>query len=73
VEAGAFAAGRRHHDRAAGPDERLRRAIAYTTEYDLHLYAKRASALAADWGSAAWHRAAVARDLGLPVQQEGPR
>jgi alkylation response protein AidB-like acyl-CoA dehydrogenase len=48
-------------------------AIAYTTEYDLHLYAKRAWALAADWGSAAWHRAAVARDLGLTVQQEGPR
>ncbi|SMC95861.1 acyl-CoA dehydrogenase family protein [Lentzea albidocapillata] len=41
-------------------------AIAYTTEYDLHLYAKRAWALAADWGSAAWHRAVVARDLGLP-------
>jgi alkylation response protein AidB-like acyl-CoA dehydrogenase len=48
-------------------------AIAYTTEYDLHLYAKRAWALAADWGSAAWHRAGVARDLGLTVQQEGPR
>jgi alkylation response protein AidB-like acyl-CoA dehydrogenase len=40
-------------------------AIAYTTEYDLHLYAKRAWALAADWGSAAWHRAVVARELGL--------
>lgn len=42
-------------------------AIAYTTEYDLHLYVKRAWALAADWGSAAWHRAVVARDLGLPL------
>ncbi len=40
-------------------------AIAYTTEYDLQLYAKRAWALAADWGSASWHRAAVARALGL--------
>jgi alkylation response protein AidB-like acyl-CoA dehydrogenase len=48
-------------------------AIACTTEYDLHLYAKRAWALAADWGSAAWHRAAVARELGLTVEQEGPR
>jgi alkylation response protein AidB-like acyl-CoA dehydrogenase len=48
-------------------------AIAYTTEYDLHLYAKRAWALAADWGSAVWHRATVARDLGLTVEQEGRR
>jgi len=40
-------------------------AIGYTTEYDLHLYAKRAWALAADWGSAAWHRARIARHLGL--------
>jgi alkylation response protein AidB-like acyl-CoA dehydrogenase len=48
-------------------------AIAYTTEYDLHLYAKRAWALAADWGSAAWHRAAVARDLGLTEHMGGLR
>ncbi|MEU5694387.1 acyl-CoA dehydrogenase [Actinosynnema sp. NPDC020468] len=41
-------------------------AIAYTTEYDLHLFAKRAWALAADWGTAAWHRAVVADELGLP-------
>jgi alkylation response protein AidB-like acyl-CoA dehydrogenase len=40
-------------------------AIGYTTEYDLHLYAKRGWALAADWGSAAWHRARVAEHLGL--------
>lgn len=40
-------------------------AIGYTTEYDLHLYAKRAWALAAEWGSAAWHRARVAEHLGL--------
>lgn len=32
-------------------------AIGYTTEYDLHLYLKRAWALNATWGDAAWHRA----------------
>jgi alkylation response protein AidB-like acyl-CoA dehydrogenase len=42
-------------------------ALAYTTEYDLQLFAKRAWALAADWGSAAWHRARVAESLGLTV------
>ncbi|MGY1814519.1 acyl-CoA dehydrogenase family protein [Blastococcus sp. SYSU D00820] len=42
-------------------------AIGYTTEYDLHLFAKRAWALAAEWGSAAWHRARVAESLGLPL------
>jgi hypothetical protein len=31
-------------------------AIGYTTEYDLHLYLKRAWALARDWGDAATHR-----------------
>jgi len=31
-------------------------AIGYTTEYDLHLWMKRAWALAASWGDAAWHR-----------------
>lgn len=46
-------------------------AIGYTTEYDLHLYAKRAWALAADWGSAAWHRARIAEHLGLTPT--GPR
>lgn len=40
-------------------------AIAYTTEYDWHLFAKRAWALTADRGSADWHRSAVARSLGL--------
>jgi alkylation response protein AidB-like acyl-CoA dehydrogenase len=30
-------------------------AIGYTTEYDLHLYMKRAWALARAWGDAAWH------------------
>jgi alkylation response protein AidB-like acyl-CoA dehydrogenase len=35
-------------------------AIGYTTEYDLHLYLKRAWALAAAWGDESWHRARVA-------------
>ena len=30
-------------------------AIGYTTEYDLHLFMKRAWALAASWGDAVWH------------------
>ena len=38
-------------------------AMGYTVEYDLHLFAKRAWALAADWGTAAEHREAVARTL----------
>ncbi|MEU9796574.1 acyl-CoA dehydrogenase [Streptomyces sparsogenes] len=40
-------------------------AIGYTTEYELHLYAKRAWALAADWGGPAEHRELIARALGL--------
>ncbi|KND37016.1 acyl-CoA dehydrogenase family protein [Streptomyces acidiscabies] len=40
-------------------------AIGYTTEYDLHRYAKRAWALAADWGGPAHHRALIATRLGL--------
>ena len=40
-------------------------AIGYTTEYELHLFAKRAWALAAAWGSADEHRAIVA-DLVIP-------
>lgn len=40
-------------------------AMGYTTEYDLHLYAKRAWALAADWGGPAEHRESIARRLGL--------
>jgi alkylation response protein AidB-like acyl-CoA dehydrogenase len=34
-------------------------AIGYTWEHDLHLWMKRAWALAAAWGDAAWHRARV--------------
>lgn len=47
-------------------------AIGYTTEYDLHLFAKRAWALAADWGSAGWHRDRVATELGLLRSGTGP-
>jgi alkylation response protein AidB-like acyl-CoA dehydrogenase len=38
-------------------------AIGYTVEYDLHLWMKRAWALAAAWGDAAWHRARVGAAL----------
>lgn len=40
-------------------------AIGYTVEYDLHLYLKRAEALARAWGDAAWHRRRVATILGI--------
>lgn len=39
-------------------------AIAYTVEYDLHLYLKRAEALVAAWGGRASHRAQVAVAIG---------
>jgi alkylation response protein AidB-like acyl-CoA dehydrogenase len=45
-------------------------AIGYTTEYDLHLFAKRAWALAASWGSAGWHRRRLAVSMGL-LKEEG--
>ncbi|MCB9573818.1 MAG: acyl-CoA dehydrogenase family protein [Kofleriaceae bacterium] len=35
-------------------------AIGYSFEHDLHLFMKRAWALAAAWGDAAWHRARIA-------------
>ena len=38
-------------------------AIGYTVEYDLHLYMKRAWALAREWGDAAWHRARAGRAI----------
>lgn len=40
-------------------------AIGYTVECDLHLYLKRAEALARSWGDAAWHRSRVATALGI--------
>lgn len=39
-------------------------AMGYTTEYDLHLWMKRAWALARSWGDAAWHRDRVGRSIG---------
>jgi alkylation response protein AidB-like acyl-CoA dehydrogenase len=38
-------------------------AIAYTVEYDLHLWMKRTWALAAAWGDASWHRRRVAASV----------
>ncbi len=43
-------------------------AIGYTTEYDLHLYMKRAWALSAAWGDATWHRQRVSDWLFSPTQ-----
>jgi alkylation response protein AidB-like acyl-CoA dehydrogenase len=36
-------------------------AIGYSYEHDLHLWMKRAWALAATWGDASWHRARVGK------------
>ena len=38
-------------------------AIGYTTEHDLHLWMKRAWALAASWGDSAFHRARIAQAI----------
>ncbi len=38
-------------------------AVGYTVEHDLHLFLKRANALAAAWGDVAFHRARVGRSL----------
>jgi alkylation response protein AidB-like acyl-CoA dehydrogenase len=49
-------------------------AIGYTTEYDLHLFAKRAWALIPAWGSPQWHRDRLAVHLGLtgiPDSEDG--
>ncbi|MHC5905562.1 acyl-CoA dehydrogenase family protein [Streptomyces sp. S6] len=51
--------------RAARAAVQCHGAMGYTTEYELHRYAKRAWALAADWGGPAEHRALIARRLGL--------
>jgi alkylation response protein AidB-like acyl-CoA dehydrogenase len=45
-------------------------AIGYTTEYDLHLFAKRAWALIPSWGSPDWHRDRLA--VLLEVSGEEP-
>ncbi len=46
-------------------------AIAYTVEYDLHLFMKRAWALAASWGDATWHRQRVAMSVLGPPPSPG--
>jgi alkylation response protein AidB-like acyl-CoA dehydrogenase len=38
-------------------------AMAYTVEYDLHLFMKRTWALANDWGTASQHRELIAREI----------
>jgi hypothetical protein len=43
-------------------------AIAYTTEYDLHLFAMRIWASSRGWGDAEWQRARVAAALGLDME-----
>jgi alkylation response protein AidB-like acyl-CoA dehydrogenase len=47
-------------------------AIGYTTSCDLHLFAKRAWALAPSWGSASWHRRRLAGALGLDKEEGEP-
>ena len=47
----------------AGATLQAHGAMAYTIEYDLQLFAKRAWALAADWGTAGEHRERIARTL----------
>ena len=45
-------------------------AIGYTVEYDLHMWMKRAWALAAAWGDAAWHRDRVKQLLLKGTQED---
>jgi alkylation response protein AidB-like acyl-CoA dehydrogenase len=40
-------------------------AIGYAHEYDLHLWMKRAWALAGAWGDPAWHRNRIATIIGV--------
>jgi alkylation response protein AidB-like acyl-CoA dehydrogenase len=48
-------------------------AIGYTWEHDLHLWMKRAWALAASWGDAAWHRERVAQAVLDQAPGSSPR
>ncbi len=52
-------------ERVAGTALQVHGAIAYTTEYDLHLFAMRVWASARTWGDAEWQRARVGAALGL--------
>jgi hypothetical protein len=55
-------------DRVAATALQAHGAIAYTTEYDLHLFAKRVWASSRGWGDAEWQRARVAAALGLDIE-----
>jgi alkylation response protein AidB-like acyl-CoA dehydrogenase len=57
-------------ERVAGIALQCHGAIAYTTEYDLHLFAKRVWASSRTWGNADTHRAFIAGTLGLPGDRE---
>ena len=57
--------------RVAGIALQCHGAIAYTTEYDLHLFAKRVWASARTWGGVEWQRARVASALGLQFDTGG--
>jgi alkylation response protein AidB-like acyl-CoA dehydrogenase len=46
-------------------------AVGYTVEHDLHLYLKRAWALARSHGDAAWHRRRLGASLGLRTTPRG--
>jgi alkylation response protein AidB-like acyl-CoA dehydrogenase len=46
-------------------------AIGYTTEYDLHLFAKRAWALIPAWGDVGRHRDRIVTELGKPSESQG--
>jgi alkylation response protein AidB-like acyl-CoA dehydrogenase len=52
-------------ERVAGIALQCHGAIAYTTEYDLHLFAKRVWASTRTWGGAEWQRGRVAAALGV--------
>lgn len=43
-------------------------AMGYTTEYDLHLFAKRAWALAPAWGDPGYHRTRIASTIGMSMR-----
>jgi alkylation response protein AidB-like acyl-CoA dehydrogenase len=58
-------------ERVAATALQVHGAIAYTTEYDLHLFAKRVWASARTWGDSEWQRARIAASLGL--EQKGTR
>lgn len=56
-------------ERVAATALQVHGAIAYTVEYDLHLFAKRVWAGSRAWGAADWQRARVAAALGLTREE----